>query len=167
MPNNTKCLTNCLTNCLTYNITYNDIYSSEGLFRIQNNSLFQLIPKDISVINIKYKDTEFLIDKSYYIFNKNIYCIPYDHIIYNIEKTEYKLDKKSKISLIVEKCDNIIKDIYFITKEEIFHDYLKKTILYIYFIPYRVCGLFGFFGQSHMVSNQITICFHPPNCISI
>lgn len=108
---------------------YKDIYSTEGLFRIQNNNIIQLIPNDISVIYTKYNDTNFIIDKSYYIFNKNIYCIPYNHIIYNIEKTEYKLDNKCKISFIIEKCDDCIKDIYFITKEEIFHDYLKSNIL--------------------------------------
>ena len=125
MPNNIDCL-NSFYKTVT---TYKDIYSPEGLFRIQNNNLFQLIPKDISVINTKYNDTNFMIDNSYYIYNKNIYCIPYNHIIYNIEKTEYKLDNKSKISLIIEKCNNNIKDIYFITKEEIFHDYLKNNIL--------------------------------------
>ena len=118
------------TDITTYNsTTYKDIYSTEGIFRIQNNNIIQLIPNDISVIYTKYNDTDFIIDKSYYIFNKNIYCIPYNHIIYNIEKTEYKLDNKSKISLIVEKCNDSIKDIYFITKEEIFHDYLKNNIL--------------------------------------
>jgi hypothetical protein len=139
MPKNIKGLNDTLCKNI---ITYNDIYSSEGLFRIQNNNIFQLIPNDISVIYTKYNNTDFIIDKSYYIFNKNIYCIPYNHIIYNIEKTEYKLDNKSKITLIIEKFtkdsikDNIkdinkdnIKDIYFITKEEILHDYLKINIL--------------------------------------
>jgi hypothetical protein len=129
MPKNIDCLKN--ETIITYKnvTTYKDIYSTEGLFRIHNNNIIQLIPNDISVIYTKYNDTNFIIDKSYYIFNKNIYCIPYNHIIYNIEKTEYKFDNKSKISFIIEKCDDCIKDIYFITKEEIFHDYLKNNIL--------------------------------------
>ena len=35
---------------------YKDIYSSEGLFRIKNNIIYQLIPKDNTVEKFKYNN---------------------------------------------------------------------------------------------------------------
>ena len=117
------------------NIEYQDIYSLEGIFRIQNNNIIKLIPKDSPIEKINYNNITFLIDKSEYEVLKNIYNIPFNHILYNIKQIEYKLNNKSKISLIVEytrtlqKIDQKNINIYFSTNEENLDTILKDDIL--------------------------------------
>uniref|UniRef100_A0A6C0AYP1 Uncharacterized protein n=1 Tax=viral metagenome TaxID=1070528 RepID=A0A6C0AYP1_9ZZZZ len=120
-------------NLLQINITqYKDIYSSDGIFRIQNDNIYQLIPQDKPIEKTTYNNTEFIIDKSYFSFRNEIYCIPIIHLEFNIEYIEFKLNNKSKISLIIEKTNNIIIDTYFYTKENNLHNYLKDDILLIH-----------------------------------
>jgi len=47
-------------------IEYKNIYSLEGIFRIQNNNIMKLIPKDCPIEKINYNKFTFLIDKSKY-----------------------------------------------------------------------------------------------------
>ena len=120
-------------------INYKDIYSDDGIFRIQNNIIYQLIPEDGSIESFEHNNINFLLDKSKYIFRKNIYCIPYNHIVYNVQHSEYKLDPKSKISLIMEysggdphtlpTASGIATDIYFYTNEENLNLNFKNNIL--------------------------------------
>ena len=120
-------------------INYKDIYSDDGIFRIQNNIIYQLIPEDGSIESFEHNNINFLLDKSKYIFRKNIYCIPYNHIVYNVQHIEYKLDPKSKISLIMEysggdphtlpTASGIATDIYFYTNEENLNLNFKNNIL--------------------------------------
>ena len=109
---------------------YKDIYSQDGIFRIENNIIYKLIPEDYPIENFEYNNINFLLDKSKHIFRKDIYCIPYNHIVYNIQQIEYKFDSKSKISLILEYSGECLNptanggvgvsptDIYFYTNEE-------------------------------------------------
>ena len=120
-------------------LEYQNIYSLEGIFRIQNNNIMKLIPKDIPIEKINYNNNNFLIDKSKYEFIKDIYSIPFNHILYNIKQVEYKLNNKSKISLIVEykqslttfdqNIMNEINNIYFSTNEEKLDKILKDNII--------------------------------------
>jgi len=108
---------------------YQMIYSEEGIFRIQNNRIFKLIPQDIAAECFNYNNIEFIIDKSSYTFRKDIYSIPYKHIFYDIEQFEYKL-QNSDISLIVDYNKNKILDIYFYTKNEKYPNF-ENIIEYI------------------------------------
>ncbi len=107
---------------------YKNIYSNDGIFRIQNNIIYKLIPQDVTLENFNYNNTEFIIDKSSYIFRKNIYTIPYEHISHNIEELEYKLHKNSLVSLIVHYHKNEIINIYFSTKNNLCIN-LKENIM--------------------------------------
>jgi len=112
---------------------YANIYSDEGIFRIQQEIIHKLTPKDICIENIEYNNIDFIIDRSYYIFSKDTYTIPYNHIISNIEYIEYKLTNKSNLILVIEKCidDNSIVDIYFLINENVLYDYYKNDIIEI------------------------------------
>jgi len=118
----------------TKTINYQNIYSLEGLFRIQNNNIMKLIPKDIPIEKINYNNNTFLIDKSKFELIKNIYSIPFNHTLHNIKQIEYKFNNKSKISLIVEYNQNLkkmdkINNIYFSTNETNFDKILKDNII--------------------------------------
>ena len=110
---------------------YQDIYSSDGIFRIQNNNITKLIPQDVATENFNYNNKEFIIDKSCYIFRKNIYSIPYEHINFQIQQLEYKLNKNSLISLIIRYHKNKIIDIYFSTKNNLCINLKNNIIEYI------------------------------------
>ena len=110
---------------------YQDIYSSDGIFRIQNSNITKLIPQDVATENFNYNNKEFIIDKSCYIFRKNIYSIPYEHINFQIQQLEYKLNKNSLISLIIRYHKNKIIDIYFSTKNNLCINLKNNIIEYI------------------------------------
>ena len=110
---------------------YQDIYSSDGIFRIQNNNITKLIPQDVATENFNYNNKEFIIDKSCYIFRKNIYSIPYEHINFQIQQLEYKLNKNLLISLIIRYHKNKIIDIYFSTKNNLCINLKNNIIEYI------------------------------------
>lgn len=116
-------------NTITPNVKhYRDIYSVDGIFRIQNDNIYKLIPQDVTLENFNYNNMEFIIDKSSYIFRKNIYSIPYEHISCYIEEFEYKLDKKSMVSLVVKYRNREIFDLYFYTENSISTN-LKNNIM--------------------------------------
>ena len=122
IPKNTK------VDTLIINIIkYKEIYSSEGIFRIQNDNIFKLVPQDVPCEYITYKNNDLIIDKSNYIFRKN-YSIPYNHLVYNIDKVEYKFYNNSPITFIIEYCNNKVVDIYFYTKQDLYIN-LKNNIL--------------------------------------
>jgi len=108
--------------------TYQNVYTENGLFRIQNDNIFKLIPQDITPEEFNYNNIEFIIDKSSYIFRKNIYTIPYKHLLYNIEQFEYKLLNNSEVSLIIHYHKNKVIDVYFMTKKEL-SIHLKNDIM--------------------------------------
>jgi hypothetical protein len=135
-------------------IYYKNIYSENGIFRLQDNNLSQIIPVDVHVEKMTYNNELFFIDKSYYNYINNIYCIPYKHKLDEIFQDIYKLNVKSKISLVVEynqtlkkfdknkinEMNNII-DIYFSTNEKNLDKNLKDNII-------EYCSLINYIKQS-------------------
>ena len=117
-------------NFLVKNITiYKDIYSTDGIFRIQNNNITKLIPQDSKCEYITDNNMDFIIDKSDFIFRKNIYTIPYQHVAFDIEQVEYKLYNNSCVSLIIYYYNKHIIDLYFYTKNQVFCKNVKNNII--------------------------------------
>jgi len=121
---------------------------------LQNNNLFQLIPIDVPIEKYIYNNINFLVDKSYYNYINNIYCIPYNHKLCDISQHIYKLNIKSNISLIIEYTQtlktfdqniinepNNIIDIYFSTNEKNLDKNLKDNII-------EYCSLINNIKQS-------------------
>ena len=109
-------------------LEYQNIYSSEGIFRIQNNNIYKLIPKDYPLEKITYNNLNFILNKNNYKFTEIMYYTPYNHIKYDIKEIEYKLDINSKLSLIIEYNNNNINKIYFSTNENELNDNLKNNM---------------------------------------
>ena len=67
---------------IDYDVTYNQnfIYSNEGIFAFKNNKLYTIEVLDVEIEINKFKDYEFLIDKSEQIFKEVVYHIPFEHI---------------------------------------------------------------------------------------
>ena len=118
-------LNNVSQNLLKNTIKYREIFSPEGIFRIRNNDIFMLLPQDIPCEYVA--DTNLIIDRSSYILKKTN-SIPYNHCIYDIEQTDYKFYSNSTVSLMIHRCNNIVIDIYFNTKDKEFNKNLKNDI---------------------------------------
>jgi len=68
---------------IDYDTSYNQhlVYSNEGIFIFKNNKLFKVYVTNEEIEKVKFKDHEFLIDKSEQITKEVIYHIPYEHIL--------------------------------------------------------------------------------------
>jgi hypothetical protein len=88
-------------------------YSKEGIFKYFNNQLSELYPIDFEISNVKLANENIIIDKSYLKKINIHYQIPYDHYVDKIQEFQYKILPRSNLTLIIEKKENIIENIYF------------------------------------------------------
>ena len=107
----------------------NYVYSDDGIYIIKKNDIIKLVPNDMPIEKYSFGKLDFYIDKSSYIFRKEVYNIPYNHIIKTIEKDELKHNIKSQISMIIERNNGKISDIFFETREKVLYTELKEDIL--------------------------------------
>lgn len=108
--------------------TTNYIYSAGGIFIIRQNEVVKLIPSDSAIEKYSFGKHNYMIDNSSHIFRKDIYEIPFNHKIKAIEKVQYKHNPNSKVSMITEKEQGKISDIYFETRENKLYTELKEDI---------------------------------------
>ena len=101
------------SNLIKRTTNYREFYSQDGIFRIQNDKLFQLFPEDKVIESFILDNRKYMIDKGELIKKKNIQSLSYNHIIREIEQIEYKFDNKSLVALIVIRSKNRVIDMYF------------------------------------------------------
>lgn len=114
--------------CKTSNIT-NYIYTPDGIYSIQHQQLMKLIPHDIPLERYIFNNKKFLIDNSSFIVKKDIYNIPYNHVLHDVERIQYKHNSNSRVSMIIEVHNNKIEDIYFEIREKDIYTQLKEEII--------------------------------------
>lgn len=95
------------------------IYSEEGIFSIQKNTLYKETIEDGSSSHLIIDDIDFILDKSIVSRIKFPYKLPFNFLSKKFEKIIYALNPKSRIKLVVEKSSAKIYNIYFITDEDI------------------------------------------------
>jgi hypothetical protein len=104
-----------------------DVYTNEGIFNIEGNNSFILDPQDkeVKIIKNYFDNYNLIIDYSYFKKTKINSIYGNKHITKKIIRNYYKLNKHSKISLVIdieENIDNnelIPNDIYFQCNEDI------------------------------------------------
>jgi len=117
------------SNLIKLSTNYKEIYSPDGIFRIQNDKMTQLIPEDKIIEKFSLDGRRFLVDKGAMIQKKNIQTLPYEHIVVEIERIEYKLTNKSLVSLNVLHNKNKVVDMYFFVKTDTVCSNTKNAIL--------------------------------------
>lgn len=75
-----------------------EFYTDNGIYTIENNDLYKLVPMDNPIELVNIHGLDFIIDKSYYTKKQHHQLSP-DHTI--IKKTHYVFCN-SKVSLVVE-----------------------------------------------------------------
>ena len=115
---------------LTKTICNDDLYSTEGIYRMNKNKMQPLYFKDDKTSEIKGYLSKYtvLVDNSSVALEKETFQIPYDHIYLQIEELHYSLNKNAAIELIVERNNYKNKDVYFKTREDIDNYHIKEDI---------------------------------------
>lgn len=107
---------------------YNIIYSDEGMYKIDNKNIYKINVTDHPINTLKIKDFNLLIDKSKIHYKPNISTIPFNHKVYEINETIYKISNLSKISFVILKKDNNVFDYYFDVNSDNIDNMLKENI---------------------------------------
>ena len=83
--------------------TYIQIYSSDGIYEINNTSSKKLIPidNDIQILENYHENFTLLVDPSYYDVDE-VFQINNEHISRKMKKCFFELNKNSKIKLVIE-----------------------------------------------------------------
>ena len=125
---------------------YWKIYSSEGIYLIDEKSTFKLKPVDHDIIIFKkfYEEFTLIVDPSFFIIEKSTQ-IPSEHISIKIKREIFELKenntiKQNSIKLVIEseqinesKDEYIPKDIYFeLPNDSNINDALVKEELIVF-----------------------------------
>jgi hypothetical protein len=83
--------------------TYIQIYSSDGIYEINNSLSKKLIPidSDIKILENYHENFTLIVDESYYGMEE-VFQINNDHISRKMKKCFFELNKNSKIKLVIE-----------------------------------------------------------------
>jgi len=83
--------------------TYIKIYSTDGIYEINNSSSKKLIPQDsdIEILENYHENFTLLVDQSYYGVEE-VFQINSDHISRKMKRCFFELNKNSKIKLVIE-----------------------------------------------------------------
>jgi hypothetical protein len=83
--------------------TYIKIYSTDGIYEINNSSSKKLIPQDsdIEILENYHESFTLLVDQSYYGVEE-VFQINNDHISRKMKRCFFELNKNSKIKLVIE-----------------------------------------------------------------
>ena len=83
--------------------TYIQVYSIDGIYKIEESSLFKqnIFDIDIQVYKNYYNNFTLILDPSYYI-TEQVYSINSEHISTKMKRYFYEVNKNSKIKLIIE-----------------------------------------------------------------
>lgn len=97
--------------------TYIQIYSSEGIYKIDNSSITKLISTDIDIKKLEnyYNNFTLIVDPSYFT-QQTVNQISPNHTSTTLKRNIFKIYANSNLQLVIE-CE---------VKEE--HNYYKNTI---------------------------------------
>ena len=92
--------------------TYIQIYSSDGIYEINNTSSKKLMPidNDIQILENYHENFTLLVDKSYYVVEE-VFQINNEHISRKMKRCFFEFNKNSKIKLVIE--GEVLDDKYF------------------------------------------------------
>ena len=92
--------------------TYIQIYSSDGIYEINNTSSKKLMPidNDIQILENYHENFTLLVDPSYYGVEE-VFQINNEHISRKMKRCFFEFNKNSKIKLVIE--GEVLDDKYF------------------------------------------------------
>lgn len=82
--------------------SYLELYSKEGIFKVNNSFVkLNIIDKNVSIFENYYKSLTLLVDHSTICYEK-VSQLPVDHISLSIKKCYFGTNPKSKLKLVIE-----------------------------------------------------------------
>ena len=119
---------NNLENYCKYNNNFKIIYSNDGIFKINNNTINRLNITDKSIESLTINGITLLIDKSNISLTSNITTIPYSHKCIEINEIKFKETTKSTLSLVIHYNKNKIIDLFFEYNDNILDNNTINTL---------------------------------------
>ena len=117
-----------LNNYQKYNNNFKIIYSNDGIFKINNNTINRLNITDKSIESLTINGITLLIDKSNISLTSNITTIPYSHKCIEINEIKFKETTKSTLSLVIHYNKNKIIDLFFEYNDNILDNNTINTL---------------------------------------
>ncbi len=108
-----------LNNYYKYNNNFKIIYSDDGIFKINNNTINKLNIIDKSIESLTINGINLLIDKTNISVISNVTTIPYTHKCIEVTEIKYKETTKSTLSLVIHYNKNKIIDSFFESNDNI------------------------------------------------
>lgn len=95
---------------------YTHLFSPDGNYIIESQQIYNC--NDANYHDVEknpYKSVSLLVDKTIYSKTKVISQLPIEYIVFKMIKTEYLINEKSPVTLIIERseCEKIPHQIYF------------------------------------------------------
>lgn len=133
-----------LSKYLTNEDKYIELYSNDGIYVCKNNQGFKkldIIDGNIVTFDDYFHDHNLIVDESY-VFKSKEYTskLPSDHHRITLSRFEYKTSDKSPVTMVLEKIDNHVTNMYFMlmnnhgkyTEPDINNQFTKETIQSLY-----------------------------------
>lgn len=105
----------------TKETTYAQVFSPDGIYIIEPNQIYVVdSPCYHDIEKHVYKSMTLVMDKSEYTKTKVSSQLPVEYDVFKMIRTEYFTDKKSMLTLVIEKseCNLMPPQIYFVTNEK-------------------------------------------------
>ena len=108
-----------LKELLINSVYYIQLYTNEGIYHIEKKNIYNLeiIDKDVKIYEKYSGDFTIIVDSSYFNRVKTSSINGIDHLNMHIRKDNYKLNKNSQLTLVIENQSQIDQytpiDIYF------------------------------------------------------
>jgi hypothetical protein len=117
-----------------------ELYSDGGIYVCKNSQGFrklEIVEGNINIFENYLENNSLVVDESY-VFKSKDYTsnLPSQHNAINLVKFEYKTAEKSPVTLIIEKTENTVTNMYFMlmnnhgkyTAPDINNQFTKETI---------------------------------------
>ena len=96
-----------------------ELYSSEGIFSVEPNKVFQLVPDfNTNVRRLLYGDLELFIDSTKVTKTEVLSQLPTNYLEYKFTKKVYKLVPTYNVELVVEMLEDKCISFYFVYEKE-------------------------------------------------
>lgn len=97
-----------------YSENYLQVYTDQGIFKVEKGNIYSLTPVDkiIQIYENYYDNMDMIIDFSYFKLTKSTSIYGNKHISASVKRNIYKLNKNSRVKLIIEIVDNVTTENY-------------------------------------------------------
>ena len=96
-----------------------EIFTARGIYECENDKIRKKTIHDVDCEKTTFNGVDLIIDRSVCKYSNGVWSVDANHHVVTLERSELSLRRNAKITLIVEKVNSKIKQLYFETNEDI------------------------------------------------